>query len=106
MDIEKRLTNLENLVESLIETINNSKFYTDADIAGVRICVSDLTPYTESKVAYYGETEKTFYNVPEGKMLVYFDGNIGSYSIERIENRVKVVFDAVRKETKITISIQ
>ena len=42
MDIYTRVENLEKLVESLIETINNSKFYTDSDIAGVRKNVSDL----------------------------------------------------------------
>ncbi len=42
MDIYTRVENLENLVNSLIETINNSKFYTDADIAGVRKNVSEL----------------------------------------------------------------
>lgn len=42
MDINTRLTNLENLVESLIKTINDSKFYTDADINGVRKNVNDI----------------------------------------------------------------
>lgn len=42
MDLEKRVSDLENLVEKLIETINNSKFYTDADIAGVRKNITDL----------------------------------------------------------------
>ena len=42
MDIETRLTNLENLVESLIKTINDSKFYTDSDINGVRHNISEV----------------------------------------------------------------
>lgn len=42
MDIETRIANLENLVEKLIETINNSKFYTDADISGVRQNISEV----------------------------------------------------------------
>lgn len=42
MDIYTRVENLEKLVSSLVETINNSKFYTDADIAGVRKSVSDI----------------------------------------------------------------
>lgn len=42
MNIDKRIENLENLVESLIGTINNSKSYTDADIAGVRKNITDL----------------------------------------------------------------
>ena len=42
MDIETRLINLEKLVENLIKTINNSKFYTDADISGVRQNVAEV----------------------------------------------------------------
>lgn len=42
MDIETRLNNLEKLVESLIQKLNNDKFYTDADIAGVRQNVEEV----------------------------------------------------------------
>ena len=42
MDINTRLTNLENLVDKLVKTINNSKFYTDADISGVRQNISEV----------------------------------------------------------------
>lgn len=42
MDIIKRIENLENLVESLISNLNNSKFYTDADISGVRQNISEV----------------------------------------------------------------
>lgn len=41
MDIYTRLENLENLVESLIQKLNNDKFYTDADIGGVRQNISE-----------------------------------------------------------------
>ena len=47
MDIYSKVENLEKLVESLIETINNNKFYTDADINGVRKNVNEL----DSKVS-------------------------------------------------------
>lgn len=36
MDIETRLTNLENLVTALSKKIDNIKFYQDADNAGMR----------------------------------------------------------------------
>ena len=42
MDIETRVTNLEKLVDSLVTTINNTKFYTDADIAGCRHTEGEL----------------------------------------------------------------
>lgn len=35
-NIEKRLSNLENLVNYLSKQLTNNKFYTDADIAGCR----------------------------------------------------------------------
>lgn len=36
MSIEERLSNLENLVNSLIKRIDNDKFYDSADKAGIR----------------------------------------------------------------------
>ena len=42
MDIERRVANLEKLVNSLIDTINNSKFYTDADISGARQSINQV----------------------------------------------------------------
>lgn len=40
MDIEKRLTNLENLVNSLIKRIDNDKFYQNADTASEKKGIS------------------------------------------------------------------
>ena len=40
MSIEKRLTRLEQLVDSLIKRIDNEKFYQDADTNGVRVSSS------------------------------------------------------------------
>ena len=48
MDIETRLTNLENLVNSLISSLNSNKFYTDADINGVRQNVSEVEQKMDS----------------------------------------------------------
>lgn len=106
MDIYSKVENLEKLVESLIETINHSKFYTDADINGVRQNISEITPYTETKTAYYNEKEKTFYNVPQGNVLVQFSNYQGSYSVNRISDRLIVTFDQLTENTDITISIQ
>ena len=36
MDIETRLTNLENLVNSLIKRIDRDKYYSNADVNGIR----------------------------------------------------------------------
>ncbi len=42
MDIYQRVENLENLVNSLLKTIGNNQFYTNADIAGARQSISNL----------------------------------------------------------------
>lgn len=102
MDIETRVTNLEKLVDSLVTTINNTKFYTDADIAGVRQSVSEVTPYTETKTAYISDTLVVFTNVPSGNLTVYFDK---PYTVERDADRVTVKFEPLEEVTTITISI-
>lgn len=43
MSIEKRLTRLEQLVDSLIKRIDNEKFYQDADTNGVRVSSSQAS---------------------------------------------------------------
>lgn len=102
MDLEKRVTNLENMLASLMNNINNNKFYSDADVAGVRKGVSDITPYTETKKAYIDDTELVFENVPSGNLIVYFDK---PFNIEREGNKVTLYFEALEDVTDITISI-
>lgn len=63
-------------------------------------------PYKETKTAYYGESEKNFYNVPQGILTVYFDNYTGSYSVERIDDRLTVSFDTLENDTSITIIVQ
>ena len=106
MDIETRVTNLENMLASIVDTLSNNKIYTDADIDGVRKSVSDVTPYTETKTAYYNESEKTFYGVPEGNIEVYFDNYNGQHTIKKVADRVTVIFDTLKQNTNITISIK
>lgn len=63
-------------------------------------------PYKATKTAYYGEKEKNFYNVPQGILTVYFDNYTGSYSVERIDDRLTVSFDTLENDTNITIIVQ
>ena len=65
--------------------------------------VTDITPYTQSKKAYYGEIEKVFYGVPSGDMSVFFDNE---YTTERIEDRVYVRFERLTETKDITIMVQ
>ena len=102
MTIEQRLSNLENLVNALSKKIDDNKFYQQADIDGTRQNISEITPYTETKTGYYGETEKTFYNVTDGNVAVY---GLTEYTMDRVANNITLTFDALEKETNITVSI-
>ena len=62
-----------------------------------------LKPYTATKTAYIGDSEVVFYDVPDGNVSVFIDGR--NYSVERIQNRLTVSFDALTEQTDITISI-
>ena len=42
MNLETRVQNLENNLDLLIKQMNNNKFYTDADISGIRQNVGDI----------------------------------------------------------------
>ena len=103
MDLETRLSNLENLVDALSKKIDRNQFYSDADINGNRQSISNITPYTETKTAYYGDTECVFYDAPEGNITVF--GDIGEYTPNRLANRLYVYFKPLGKQTDITISI-
>ena len=65
--------------------------------------ISDITPYEESKRAYFGEVEKVFYGVPSGVLTVHMDGE---YSVDRIEDRVYVRFERLEETKDITITVQ
>ncbi len=105
MTLEKRVERLERLFENLQESflqaqanqvINTAK--TDDNTNKV----DALTPYTETQIGYYGETEKTFYNVPDGNVTVF---GLKEYSLDRISDRLTITFDALSEQTEITISI-
>lgn len=102
MTIEQRLSNLENLVNALSKKIDDNKFYQQADIDGTRQSVNNITPYTETQIGYYGETEKTFYNVPDGNVTVF---GLDEYSMTRIADRIILTFEPLYTAVNITISI-
>ena len=67
MDLEKRVDNLEKLVNSLIKTINNNKFYTDADLSWCRQTSqelseqkADLTALSDNSEAIGQPASKTY----------------------------------------------
>lgn len=104
MTLEKRVDNLELLVNALIKSWALDKQYTEADINGTRQSVANITPTTFTKTAYVGDTKAVFDDVPNGNLTVYFDD---SYRIERDNrtNRLTLTFEPLKKATDITISI-
>lgn len=104
--IETRVANLENLVDALSKKIDRNQFYTDADMQGNRQSISEVTPYTETKTAYIGDTEISFDNVPSGNLSVFAD-NISEYRTDRVGSTLNIDFIKPLEEvTEITISIQ
>ena len=86
MDIETRVKNLEDMLASFAITMSNNKFYTDADIAGVKKEVKDTYPWEESKLVYIEDDEVIFENVPEGDLTVFVDGEQTTYIPVRDEH--------------------
>ena len=106
MTLEERVRILEEQVRGLIKSRAMDKMYTDADINGTRQSVANITPTVITEKAYYGESEKTFYDAPMGITSVYFSNYKGAYSVNRVSNRLIVSFDTLSEPTDITISIQ
>jgi hypothetical protein len=109
MDRLTRLKNLERFVFALSEKIDRNQFYNDADTAGARQSISEKAPmpYTATQTAYYGESEKNFYDVPEGNITVFWDNYAGNYSVQRFDGGVTVSFDTLTvAEATISIMVQ
>lgn len=101
ISIELENSDIQSQIEALTSSVSNQQ----AQIDDLTDSVTELTPYTETKTAYYNEKEKTFYNVPEGNVSVFFDNYNGQYSVNRVSDRVIVSFDTLAQATNITISV-
>lgn len=64
-----------------------------------------LTPYTETKTAYIGDSEVVFTDVPSGNLNVFFTNYFGIYRTEISGNRLVVSFEPLEEVTKVTITI-
>ena len=108
MTLEQRVEKLEKLYANLSDSFITAQKNQVVNVAKTddnNNNIKSLTPYTETKVGYYGETEKTFYNVPEGNVTVYGLGFNQIISANRVADRLTLTFDALTEETNITISI-
>jgi hypothetical protein len=68
-----------------------------------------LTPYTETKTAYIGDTEVVFTEIPSGNITAYAEDTEGNnpyyVQLKRDNDRVTVVYEPFKYVTKVTISI-
>ena len=109
MNYDLEIQNLKMQVANLQQTViqmarNNTPIVGKVDSTANQ--VDAITPYTETKTAYFGETEKVFYGVPSGNMSVFFTNYNGDYSTSCVNDRVTISFDALTEQTDITIMVQ
>lgn len=108
MTIEQRVSILEMQMKNLQQAFINmqrSQVTTVGRVDDTSNKVVAITPYTETKTAYIGDTEVVFTDVPQGNLSVYFDTPT-DYSVERTKDAIAVTFDALDEVTEVTISIQ
>lgn len=110
--LEERVTILEktlkNLQDSFIQAQKNLS-PTTAKVDDTANKVEQITPYTDTKTAYIGDTEVVFNGVKDGNLTVYVkdeQGNYPNYTVERTQDIITVYFEPLEYITTITISIQ
>jgi hypothetical protein len=96
---------LDELTNNFIQTQKNQAPITNR-VDETANKVEQITPYTETKTAYFNESEKTFYKVPTGNITVLFDNYNGEYTVSKVVDRVTVKFDTLKDKTNITIEVK
>lgn len=109
MNYEVEIQNLKMQVANLQQTViqmarNNTPIVGKVDSTANQ--VDAITPYTDTKTAYYDETQKVFYGVPYGNLSVFFSNYNSDFSVYRVNDRVTISFPALTEQTDITIMIQ
>lgn len=90
--ISERITALDNQLSNVMDMLNNER----------KAEIEAITPYTQTKTAYIGDTEITFYTDVTGNLTVYFPYE---YTVERLTDRIIITFEPLEEVTDITISI-
>ena len=107
--MEERIKKLEMQVQNLqlaFDSMSRSQTTTIGRVDDTSNKVTDLTPYTETKTAYIGDSEIVFNNVPSGNLSIY--GLLSRlYRVERDSDKVTItLFEPLEDVTEVTISIQ
>lgn len=98
--LKKAVANLNNTVLQMAR--NNTPMVSKVD--NTANIVTTITPYTETKTAYIGDTEVVFQN-KQGNLLIYTDKPF-PYSVDRNHDFIVVNFEPLEEVSQITISIQ
>ncbi len=106
MTLEQRVNQLEkqfdNLNKAFLQAQRNQVPIT-AKVDDSASKIVELTPYTETKTAYIGDTEIVFTDVPSGNLLIY--SPIVNMSYVRLGDKLVISFEPLEEVTEITISI-
>ena len=111
MTIEERMDRLEiqmkNLQDSLLQMSKNQvpiTAKTDSTASQVQV----ITPYTESKMAYIGDTFAEFDLARQGNISAWIeiDGVQTPCVFVAEDGKIKVEFEALEKVATVSISIQ
>lgn len=102
-EINKIKSQLQNLQEIVLRmSRNNTEEVSKREQTTAQ--VDSLTPYTETKTAYIGDTEVSFQN-HSGNLTVFTEKQF-PYSVDRNNDFIVVNFEPLEEVSTITISIQ
>lgn len=107
MNYEYEIQNLKNQISDLQDSVRKLAKGNTEEVSKreqTTTQVNAITPYTETKTAYIGDTEVVFQN-KQGNLLVYTDKPF-PYSVDRNHDFIVVNFEPLEEVSQITISIQ
>lgn len=108
IELQKLIARVNNLQNAFVQSQRNQAPIT-AKVDTTSSEVKAITPYTETKTAYIGDTEVIFKDIKDGNLSVYVkddNGDYPDYAIERTNDVLTVYFEPLEYITTITISIQ
>lgn len=105
--LKKAVANLNNTVLQMAK--NNTKEVSKTDSTANE--VKAITPYTETKTSYIGDTEVVFADLPNGTYNVSFDKTVSATKVTKEvfngkTSTITVDFEPLEEITNTTISIQ
>ena len=96
-------------LNSRINSTNVRLSQTNNNLNSVSNRVSDITPYEDSKTAYIGDTETTFYKAKDGMITANCITESGlsiPITMELSNNEIKVMFEELTEVATVTVSIK